>query len=106
MDYVSKINNSYSVVTYIHHNSDVKKICDQHRTSDHKSNSSARRISDGRRSFFAAPIENGTKVTSKQYGDGIVLSTDNYGVMQIRFKTGTIHFCYPQAVRCGSICIA
>ena len=107
MDYItSKINNSYSVVTCIHYYSDAKKICNQHRSTCHKSKASARRISDGRRMFFAAPIANGTKVTSKQYGEGIVLSTDNYGVMQIRFKTDTIPFSYPQSVRCGSIRIA
>lgn len=49
----------------------------------------------------AAPLPRGTKVSSKAFGIGTILSTSKDGVVSVRFDSKEVRFVYPDAFKQG-----
>ena len=100
--YKYKLNNAYTTYVYETYYSEAKRLCDKYRGN----NSGGRVLAQRTRSAMvltAAPLANGTKVYSKYFGNGIVQSTDDRGIMRVHFGERDACFLFPDVIKKGQL---
>lgn len=101
--YSYKLNNSYTVYVNWQYINEVRKVCHPSRkikptlltttvTPKQPQNMIIRQK--------VAPLPNGTKLQSRHYGIGTLLSTE-HDIMYIAFEGKTVRFEYPTAIEKG-----
>lgn len=91
--YKYKLNNSYTVYVNWAYYSECAKICKSKHKSVHSTISK-------KPASVAVPLPCGTKVRSKAFGIGTVLSTSN-GTVSVLFAEKEARFVYPDAFKQG-----
>ena len=95
--YKYKLNNSYTVYVNWSYYSECAKICKDAHKKEKRAYSSITK----KPAVTAAPLPRGTKVSSKAFGVGTILSTSKDGIVSVRFDSKEVRFVYPDAFKQG-----
>ena len=95
--YKYKLNNSYTVYVNWSYYSECAMIC----KDAHKKEKRVNSMVSKKPAVTAAPLPRGTKVSSKAFGIGTILSTSKDGVVSVRFDSKEVRFVYPDAFKQG-----
>ena len=99
--YSYKINNSSTVYVNWNYYAEVRKICAAKKTKEIRKISTVK--STGHTCGMWDPMAPGTKVESRQYGIGTVVSTTQDGKMSVSFDARIVRFLYPEVIKQGHL---